>query len=495
MDRLACADLPAFPLQLLRRTRPEWAGFPAAVVDEDRPQGRILWACEKARQAGVLPGLRYAQALSLTSSLRAGVVASDEIGKEVDRLADILRRLTPNVEPCAEEPGVFWLSGKGLGSLFRSANTWGRAISAALDEASFVSSIVVGFTRFSSYAVSKLGKPVVVFRDSTAEREAAHDVSLDRLGLPPALRDLLTKLGVCTVGEYLTLPPGGLLLRFGKEALRIHELAAGTRWDPLQPKAPIQPIDERIILDDPETDLTRLLFLIKGGLQRVLASLAERKQALAALLLEFRLDREEPRHEMLKPAEPTLDERALLRLLHLRLESSPPCAPVREIRLGAVGIRTRAEQLSLFLQGPRRDVRAADEALAQLRADLGNNAIRRAVLRDGHLPEEQFDWVPLEHVALPHPRSVQERTLVRRIHVHPTMVTPHRQSVRDDGWLLSGLEQGAVVRFHGPYVVSGAWWRTAVQREYAFAETKRGECLWLYYDRQRRRWFIQGAVE
>jgi protein ImuB len=38
-------------------------------------------------------------------------------------------------------------------------------------------------------------------------------------------------------------------------------------------------------------------------------------------------------------------------------------------------------------------------------------------------------------------------------------------------------------------------WRTEVQREYAFAEAKRGECLWLYYDRQRRRWFIQGAVE
>jgi hypothetical protein len=47
----------------------------------------------------------------------------------------------------------------------------------------------------------------------------------------------------------------------------------------------------------------------------------------------------------------------------------------------------------------------------------------------------------------------------------------------------------------GPYVVCGAWWRTEVQREYAFAKAKRGECLWLYYDRQRRRWFIQGAVE
>ena len=42
MDRLACIDLPAFPLQLLLRRHPEWARSPAAVVDEDRPLGRIL---------------------------------------------------------------------------------------------------------------------------------------------------------------------------------------------------------------------------------------------------------------------------------------------------------------------------------------------------------------------------------------------------------------------------------------------------------------------
>jgi protein ImuB len=34
-----------------------------------------------------------------------------------------------------------------------------------------------------------------------------------------------------------------------------------------------------------------------------------------------------------------------------------------------------------------------------------------------------------------------------------------------------------------------------VHREYHFAETHRGDCLWVYYDRARRRWFQHGAVE
>ena len=39
------------------------------------------------------------------------------------------------------------------------------------------------------------------------------------------------------------------------------------------------------------------------------------------------------------------------------------------------------------------------------------------------------------------------------------------------------------------------WWNRPVHREYHFAETQKGELLWVYYDRSRRRWFLQGRVE
>src|SRR5216684_3152621 len=112
--RLACVDLPAFPLQLLLKRHPEWAAHPAAVVAEDKPQGLILWVNESARQLGVLPGLRYTAALSLTSGLRAVEVSSAEIGKAVTELTHRLMGFSPEVEPAAQEPGVFWLNGKGL---------------------------------------------------------------------------------------------------------------------------------------------------------------------------------------------------------------------------------------------------------------------------------------------------------------------------------------------------------------------------------------------
>ena len=127
-DRLACVDLPAFPLQLLLRRHPEWADYPAAVVAEDKPQGLLLWVNEKARQQGVLPGLRYAAAFSLATGLRAGVVALAESKKAVSDLTYSLMRFTPEVEPSAEEPGVFWLNGTGLQHLYASPQKWAYAI-------------------------------------------------------------------------------------------------------------------------------------------------------------------------------------------------------------------------------------------------------------------------------------------------------------------------------------------------------------------------------
>src|SRR5678816_960080 len=69
--RVACLDLPGFPLQLVWRQEPAWRTQPVVVIENDRPQGEVLWACERARAMGVLAGQRYAYALSLCGGLRA----------------------------------------------------------------------------------------------------------------------------------------------------------------------------------------------------------------------------------------------------------------------------------------------------------------------------------------------------------------------------------------------------------------------------------------
>ena len=501
--RLACVDLPAFPLQLLMRRHSDWAGHPAAVVAEDKPQGLVLWVNEKARQFGVLPGLRYAAAFSLASGLRAGEVSPAESKKAVTDLSHGLMRFTPEVEPSAQEPGVFWLNGAGLERLYTSPQQWSYAIHKDLRAQGFTVNLAVGFTRFGAYAVAKAKEGITVFADPIEERRAAHAVPLNRLNIEPEFRDTLFKLGIKTIGGLLSLPPGGLRERFGKEAHRLYRMAGGDLWTPLEPQAPDEPVLQKYILDDAEDDTTRLLFLIKQLLHPLLAALARRYQALVVLWLSLLVDRNGWLKEPLRPAAPTLDAVQILDLVRLRLESLQLAAGVIEIELRAESCAATSEQLRLFTEGPSRDLDAANRALARLRAEFGDESVVCAKLTDGHLPEARFTWEPLDRVKLPrndlnglndlnYPTA---KVLVRRVAAKPLRLAGGPYHSHEDGWLILGPKHGTIDKLTGPYVFAGGWWNREIQREYYYAETRRGDLLWLYYDRIRRRWFLQGVVE
>jgi protein ImuB len=506
MVRLACVDLPAFPLQLLLRQYPEWVPYPAAVVAEDKPQGLVLWVNEKARQLGVLPGIRYAAALSLAAGLHASEIAPPEIHNAVKNLARRLMCFTPEVEPAAEEPGVFWLNGVGLKYLYPSSLKWAHALHADIAAEKFQVSVVAGFTRFGTYAVAKTKRGVTVFTDPVEERLAAEKVPLQRLDLDPDFRDTLFKLGIKTVGALLALPPVGLRERFGQKAYRLHRMAAGDLWMPLDPYKPEEPVKQHRILDDPENDTTRLLFLIKQLLHPMLAALAARAQALETLWIALLIDKADRLKEQIRPAAPTLNSSQILDLVRLRLESMQFSAGVTEIELKAEACAATVEQLRLFSEGSVRDLDAANRALARLRAEFGDSAVVQAKLRDGHLPEARFAWEPLSRVKLPRKdlnglndlnvlNSQTAKVLVRRIMAKPMPLPGVPRHTHEDGWLILGHKYGSVDKLSGPYVFSGGWWNREIKRDYYFAETRRGAIAWVYYDRVRRRWFLQGWVE
>jgi protein ImuB len=496
--RTACVDLQALPLQLLLKRCPEWRDCPVAVVDQDRPQGTLLWVNERARAQRVLPGMRYSAALSLSGDLRAAVVSQDEISQGVGKLFGELSNFTPNVEAFKEEPGIFWLDASGLERLVESLLVWARQIRDRLTACGFEATVVVGFTRFGSYAAARAKRGVLLFGTLQEESAVARSVKLDRLDLQPKVRDALHKLGVENVGQFADLPTEGIARRFGEEILRWKRLADGSLDPPMQPQRPASPARERIILDDPESNALRLQQIVQQMLEPLLSQLADRCHKLAVLHLGFRFDRLGEHVEQIRAAAPTLDRRQWWELIQLRMEAVRKLPDsVCEITLLGEPARVEQKQSTLFDDRPRRDPAAANRALARVRAEWGESCVVHAQLREGHLPEGSFDWRRLAAIDKPQPHTVDAKRLgmlVRRIYSRPLPLPP-RPRHEPDGWLLRGLEQGPVARVHGPYVVSGGWWNRKVKREYHFAETQKGEVLWVFYDCERRRWFLQGRVE
>ncbi len=413
---------------------------------------------------------------------------------------NLLRRFTPEVEPAEAKwrsPGLFWLNASGLGRLYPSLDAWAAAIRDELSKAGLFSSVVVGFTRFGTYAAARAHRGLLVFGSREEEEAACRRVPLSRLDIPPEAQETFLKLRVRTVADFLRLPAKGLRKRFGPEVEELHRLALGDLFTPLRPEPAQELFFRKMELPGPETGAERLVFFVKRLLDNLLTELHDKSLALVKLHLRLDLDDRSALEESLRPDEPTLDGPRLLGLVRLRLETLTFDAGAVELTLSADVVRRVHEQLSLVAEKPRRDPKSASRAFARLRAEFGDGAVVRAEIRDGHLPTSSFEWRPLE--ALPSkathaPGTESERGLIRRIYEKP-MILPPRSRHEPDGWLLRGLEFGPVRDFLGPYILSGGWWKRTVEREYYFVKMQQGDVFWIFYDRYRRRWFLEGRVE
>ena len=179
---------------------------------------------------------------------------------------------------------------------------------------------------------------------------------------------------------------------------------------------------------------------------------------------------------------------------------------VRMVELRVTGLRTTPEALALFAHKPKRDREAAARALARLRASFGAQAVVHAQLRPGHLPEARFAWQPMDSVPDVRPRvgaaqetqaanaTINRRPLMRRLYA-PAQALPLRPQHEPDGWLVRGVVHGPVDRVTGPHMLSGGWWNAhEIERDYYFVKPRAGGWLWVYYDKRRRRWFLQAEI-
>jgi len=552
---MACVEVPALPLQLVLRDEPAWRAWPTVVITEDTAQGQILAANALAARQRVRPGMRLGAALSLTRDLRARVVPSGQLIAAREAIVARLQRLAPHVEvgprvePGRSKPrgggpsgreaiaGVFWVRADGLDRVAPSREGWAYALREALAELELEAVVVVGFTRFGTHAVARElsaaaeGTPVRVFASPQAERAAADGVPLAALvpdELPPRRLEELSKLGVHRVRDLVRLSAAGLRRRLGPEVYALCLRARGA-WDtPLAAAAEAEPLRAEALLEPPERDRTRLLFVAKGLLGRLGPRLEAAGQVPDRLTLTLRLTDDPPVETAIQAAEPTRDHGVWLDLVRLRLEGLTLPSAVDALSVTVAPAPAPRDQLALFAARPPRDPAAAERALARLRAELGPEAVSQAVLRDGHLPEDTFAFPPRPprgpgdgqgakiagaptHRRAPSgpPGVLGPRPRVRRVRApSPELGREARGSGEEPEveppsadprtpWEPLGPTAGPVVATTRPTLLSTGWWEPGggADRLYRSVTTADGRALWLAFDRRRRRWSVAGTVE
>ena len=155
MGLRGCISIESLPLQILLKANPAWTGTPVAVTKEEKPQSPILALNREAREKGLAAGMRYANALSLVPNLKARAVAPERIAEARHRIVHVISAFTPDIELCPFDTDALWASVDGLRSLFGTEAEWSREVRKSLSAEGYKAVVVVGFTRYGTYATAR----------------------------------------------------------------------------------------------------------------------------------------------------------------------------------------------------------------------------------------------------------------------------------------------------------------------------------------------------
>jgi protein ImuB len=292
----ACIFVPDFPVEAILRAEPELRSQAVAVLEGKPPLQKVFAVNERARRAGIEPGMAKIQVEPCTELVLRPRSSLQETAAHATML-DCAQSFSPRIEDTAPDTVLLDLS--GLESLFGSLPKIARAIAHRTSDLGLETNIATASNPdtalfaargFSGVTVVPEGKEIdrlgnlpleVLFPELTSpnpSEEAVHFLEAFDLW------------GVRNLRALCALPEVALSERLGQPGVRLRQLARGAISRTLVPIDLPLVFEEAMELDHPLVLLEPLAFLLAHMLDQLCARLAARALAAQELRLQLELD-------------------------------------------------------------------------------------------------------------------------------------------------------------------------------------------------------------
>jgi protein ImuB len=302
----------------------------------------------------------------------------------------------------------------------------------------------------------------------------------------------LRAMGVTTLGELMRLPRAGLARRLSPVMVRDLDIALGRHPAPRRAFVPRERFRERC---DFETEIEHVAYLEKALeplIERCAQFLRKRQAGVQTLQLRLRHRETPPTRVRLGLASITGERRRLSDVLSQKLCRLELKAPVRGMELLSGFLRgLPASSLDAFAGLARAGSRdSAPQLVERLRARLGEEAVYGVCLIPEHRPEAAW-------------RRVSELRWSAAPRIAEGMIDPGMtdQDRPRPIWLLHEplpLLEPEILQ--GPERIESGWWDgKGVARDYYIARQRsvpsqpHGIRLWVFQERQSKRWYVHGV--
>ena len=471
------------------RSEPELRSQAVAVVEGNPPLGKILAVNERARRAGISPGITKLQAeLCEQVTLRDRSELQESAAHRA--LLDCAHSFSPRVEDVA--PNTLLLDLSGLEKLFGTLPKIARGIFQRASEMGLETNVAVAFTLESALLAAR-GFSGVTIVPQRREAELLGGLPLAVLfadetdsAKSEEFLEIFRSWGIRKFRDLAALPEIELSERLGQFGLELQRKTLGLGDRTLSPSDPPLVFEEAIELEYPLVLLEPLAFALNRMLDQLCARLQAHALAAGKLHLELVLEAGVPSRGLedtqcsrsgvahlsrslrqsgvlertIHLPIPLLDPKTFLKLLQLDLKTHPPGAPVTKILLRIEPAKPRPAQNGLF-QPCSPEPEKLELTLARIRGVVGDGRVGSPQLLDTHRREafEMRRFAPLP------PKnnngsSLQDLVTGLRIFRPPVAVRVHQQNGRLAHVKATTRNQisGDVLWAAGPWRSSGDWW-------------------------------------
>jgi len=507
----ACIFVPDFPVEAILRAEPELRSQAVAVLEGKPPLQTILARNEKARRAGVLPGMTKLQVEGCAEiALRERSELQESAAHQA--LLDCAQSFSPRVEDVASDTLLLDLSGLGalFGTLpniareiFHRASTMGQEINVAV--AFTLEAALLAAHGFSGVTVVPEGKesevlgglPVaVLFANETDSADSEE------------LLQTFSRWGIRKFRDLIALPAASLSERLGQRGLELQRKASGLGQRTLVPSDPPLIFEEAMELEFPLVLLEPLAFRLNRMLDQLCARLKMRALAAQELSLELTLENGRPESDAASCFQrtihlpvPLVDVNIFLKFLQLDLKAHPPGAPIVKVDLRIEPAKPRPAQNGLFLPASP-EPEKLELTLAKIAEVVGEGRVGSPQLLDTHRPQA-FEMRRFTPLAPQHGDSHTPKDLVTAVRIFrpPLAVTVTYKDGRAS--YISSKRQnqiaGEILWAAGPWRSSGDWWEqdSWVRDEWDIAlQEKSGIALYrLVHDLVCGQWLLEGSYD
>ena len=234
--------------------------------------GRVVACSESAREDGVRRGQRVREAQYHCPDLVAVPRDEGQEARVFEQVLAVVEEFCPRVE--VPRPGLCALGVRGPARYFGGEDALAGKLAAALAEHGFACRIGIADGLFAGELAARAGHSgIVVPPGGTPRFLAAQPVT----ALESAeMADLLTRLGLRTLGEFAALPAASAANRFGAAGAVAHRLARGLEPRPLATRVPPAALSVALEFDPPVPQAEPVIFAAKGLAEQMHAGLRDR---------------------------------------------------------------------------------------------------------------------------------------------------------------------------------------------------------------------------